>query len=162
LKAGTCLADTVKYSEDLEREQGEKASLVASYEKQKAIFDSYVESVGVLQKAKGPVDTFMRELESQQSALESEQLALQQTIRAGRRRFLDADPQERQGLPKDDTILLAFWICFIIGISAAAAAFLVTYGDAMNLLTTQQKSMVFLAILLFCMGIAFYFIRRYA
>ena len=166
LKQGACLADDVRYSEDLERELGEKEALVTRFEKQKAIFDSYLESVGVLQNAKGPIDTFMNDLSSQQSALESEQYALQQKLRAGRRRFMDAEPQTGTSIlglqTSDDKILLVFWICFIVGIAVAAAVFLVTYGESLNLLTPQQKVTVFLAVMLFCMGFAFVFIRWYA
>jgi hypothetical protein len=167
LKDSTCLSDDVKFAEDLERELREKEALVARFEKQKAIFDSYIESVGVLQNAKGPIDTFMQDLESQQSALTAEQYALQQKIRAGRRRFLDAEPQAGTtsilGLQTtDDKILLAFWICFLTGISVATAIFLLKYGESMNLLTPQQKITVFLGFLLACGGLAFFFIRRYA
>ncbi len=173
LKQSTCLADGIKYAEEIEREGGERDALVAEYTKQKTIFDSYLQSVGVLQNARGPFDTYMEDLNSQQAALTTELMDMEQRIRAGRRRFLDAEPQSGGtsffglglglGLgTTDDKVLLVFWICFILGILSGALVFLVVYGDSLELLTFQQKATVLVGLLLFCMGVAFYFIRTYA
>jgi hypothetical protein len=167
LKQGSCLSDAAKYAEEIERETAEKDALVSRYTQQKATFDSYIDSIDVLQNARGPFDTYMRDLNSQQSTLAAEQMEMEQRIRAGRRRFLDADPQSGVtsilGMETtDDKVLLVFWICFILGLMLGALVFLRVYGDSLQLLTVQQKVTVFLGVLLFSMGIAFYFIRNYA
>jgi hypothetical protein len=166
-KNSGCIADADTYAEEIEREMTAKEDLVNRYTVQKATFDSYIESVDVLQNARGPFDTYMQDLNSQQSSLAAEQVEMEQRIRAGRRRFLDADPQSGVtsilGMETtDDKVLLVFWICFTLGIMSGALVFLRIYGDALQLLTVQQKVTVFLGVLLFSMGVAFYFIRQYA
>jgi hypothetical protein len=166
LRSGTCLADSVKYAEEIEIETAAKTDLVNRYSEQKRIFDSYLESVDVLQNARGPFDTYMKDLDSQQSALAAEKTELEQRIRAGRRRFLDAGPQSGAlavlGLETtDDKVLLVFWICFTAGILVGGLVFLGISGDALQL-SGQQKGLVLAGTVLFSMGIAFYFIRNYA
>jgi hypothetical protein len=92
---------------------------------------------------------------------------LQQSIRAGRRRFLDDDPQRKVanvlGLQTtDDKILLAYWICFLFGLTAVYTLVLVMYGDALNLQTGQQKVGVYFVLILLSAGISYYFIYKYA
>lgn len=166
LRKSTCLSDEVKYGEEIEASSNQKNDLVARYTAQKEMFDSYLDSVKVLQNARGPFDTYLQELEDQKAALVAENYEIQQRMRAGRRRFMDAAPQggvkSVLGLQTaDDKVLLAFWICFSLGIAAIALVFLIKYGESLNLMTTQQKIVVFLVILGFCMGVAFYFIRNY-
>jgi hypothetical protein len=166
LRSSECLSEETKYAEELEREMGEKATLADTYTKQNELFGSYIEAVGVLQSAKGPFDTYIKELETEQAALETEYTNLQQKIRAGRRRFMDNDPQggvkSVLGLQTaDDKILLAFWICFTVSIMAVEVLLMRKYGDALQLLTLQQKVAIFLVVLAVCMGIAHYFIRNY-
>ncbi len=167
LRKSECLSEGAKYAEELEREMGEKGTLVDEYTKQNELFGSYIEAVGVLQSAKGPFDTYIKELETEQKSLETEYTKLQQKIRAGRRRFMDNDPQggvkSVLGLQTaDNKILLAFWICFTVAILAGEVLLMRKYGDVLQFLTLQQKVAVFIVVLALCMGIAHYFIRTYA
>lgn len=167
LRKTDCLSEETKYAEELEIQLGEKTALVDNYTKQKELFNSYIEAVGVLQTAKGPFDTYMKELETEQTTLESEYTAIQQKIRAGRRRFLDNDPQggvkSVLGLQTaDDKVLLAFWICFVVGIMAVQILIMRKYGEVLQILSLQQKVAVFLVGLVLSMAIAHYFIRTYA
>jgi hypothetical protein len=167
LRQTDCLSEDTKYAEELEREMAEKTTLVDAYTKQNDLFTSYIDAVKVLQSAKGPFDTYMSELDTEQKTLESEYTSLQQKIRAGRRRFIDSEPQSGVksvlGLQTaDDKVLLAFWICFAVGIIAVEILIMRKYGDILQILTLQQKVAVFLVVLALCMGIAHYFIRTYA
>jgi hypothetical protein len=167
LRQTDCLSEDTKYAEELEREMAEKTTLVDAYTKQNDLFTSYIDAVRVLQSAKGPFDTYMSELDTEQKTLESEYTSLQQKIRAGRRRFIDSEPQSGVksvlGLQTaDDKVLLAFWICFAVGIIAVEILIMRKYGDILQILTLQQKVAVFLVVLALCMGIAHYFIRTYA
>ena len=168
-----CLSNTAKYAQEIEiyltdpTNEDSKANLVQKYDKAKSIFASYLESVGVLQTARGPFDTYMRDLEAKEAELNAEYIKIQQGIRAGRRRFLDSDPQSGVtsvlGLQTaDDKVLLAFWICFAAGILVLEFFLLKQYGGVLQLVSTQQKIAIFLAVLALCMGIAQLFIRMYA
>jgi hypothetical protein len=165
--ASDCLPNDVKYKEEIEALQRDKNTLIRQYNEQKDVFDTFVSSVDVLQNARGPIDKFMDDLEEKKKALEKEHYELQQSIRAGRRRFLDNDPQggvtSILGLnTADDKILLAFWICFIFGIATILTLILIRYGDILQLITIQQKVAVFTVVILLCIGIAYAFIRRFA
>ncbi len=168
-----CLSDTAKYAQEIElyltdpTNPDSKSNLVQKYDKAKAIFTSYLESVDVLQTARGPFDTYMRDLEAKETELNAEYIKIQQGIRAGRRRFLDSDPQSGVtsvlGLQTaDDKVLLAFWICFAAGIIVLEFFLLRQYGGILQLVSVQQKIAIFLAVLALCMGIAQLFIRMYA
>jgi hypothetical protein len=95
-----------------------------------------------LVEASAPLATsYMREVDANKANLEETNYEIQQSIRAGRRRFMDAGPQDGVssflGLQtKDDKILLFFWISYIIGITAITVGLLLFYGRGM---TFQQK-----------------------
>ncbi len=142
-------------------------TLVARYEAEKAIFTNLLEATSISQNATGPIDSYMAELESKSTLLDEENYNLQQGIRAGRRRFLDDDPQRKVanvlGLQTtDDKVLLAFWICFLLGLTAIYTVVIFHYGDALNLQTGQQKVGVFVTMILLSVGITYYFIYRFA
>lgn len=163
----TCLPNNVKFKEQIASLSNERAALVESYTKALDVFDTFVDSVDVLQNARGPIDIFMEDLKNEQIELEKEQYELQQKIRAGRRRFLDSDPQggvqSILGLQTaDDKILLAFWVCFILGIASVFLAFVLKYGENLEITNTLQKSTALVVLILVSIGIAHFFIRNYA
>jgi|LauGreDrversion4_2_1035121.scaffolds.fasta_scaffold340184_2 hypothetical protein len=142
-------------------------TLQTKLDAQKAIFDNLVDATNISQNATGPIDAYVQELDSQFNTLKEENYTLQQGIRAGRRRFLDDDPQRKVanvlGLQtSDDKVLLAFWICFVVGLIAVYSVVLYMYGDALNLQTGQQKVGVFVVMILLSVGTAYYFIYKYA
>lgn len=144
-----------------------RTTLQSSLEAQKAIFTNLLDATSISQNSQGPLDAYVDELEAEYKSLEDERYALQQSIRAGRRRFLDEDPQRKVanvlGLQTtDDKILLVYWICFLFGLSAIYSLVLVMYGDALNLQTGQQKVGVFFVLILLSAGISYYFIYKYA
>jgi hypothetical protein len=173
-KQSDCIkSDTVKYAEEINTQlydaslPDSKLNLVNEYSQAKAIFDSYRDSVGVLQNARGPFDTYMQELETEEDTLNAEYIKIQQSLRSGRRRFMDADPQAGVtsilGLQTtDDKVLLAFWVCFAAGILALEFLILRKYGDLLQFTNIQQKIAAVLVTLGLCMGIAHLFIRKFA
>ncbi len=173
-KNSDCItSNTVKYAEEINAQlydaskTDSKVTLMNEHTKVKSIFDSYRESVGILQNARGPFDTYMRELEAEEDKLNAEYVQIQQSIRAGRRRFLDEDPQSGVtsilGLQtSDDKILLAFWVCFVAGILALEFLILHKYGAILQFTSVQQKVAAVMVILGLSMGIAHLFIRKFA
>ncbi len=166
LRSGPCLTDNVKYAEEIESSLKQKEQLVADFDKERIQFESYLDSVGVLQNARGPFDTYLADLKAQYAALEKENYDIQQRIRAGRRRFMDAEPQRGVksilGLQTtDDKILLAFWICFAIAVLAIEFVILMKYGEELQILSNQQKAVFMMVGLLFAAGIAFFAIRKF-
>ena len=142
-------------------------TLQTKLDAQKTIFLNLLDATNISQNATGPIDAYVQELDTQYDTLKEENYTLQQGIRAGRRRFLDDDPQRKVanvlGLQtKDDKILLAFWICFLLGLTAIYSVVLLMYGDALNLQTGQQKVGVFFVLILLSVGTAYYFIYKYA
>ena len=108
----------------------------------------------------------MAEMIKDEEDLLKEYIQLQLGILEGRRRFLDNDPQggvtSVLGLQTaDDKILLAFWICFVVGIILVQIVLFNVYGGALQYLNLQQKVTIFLVVLAISMGIAQYFIRTY-
>lgn len=167
LRNSTCLENETKYSEEIGTLKQQTDALTSQYETQRGLFDTYISSAEVLQNARGPFDTYMRELTAEKADLEKRQIELQQQIRAGRRRFIDDSPQD--GVTSvlgqrttDDKVLLTFWICFTVAIVAGIIVFLLKYGQALNLLTVQQKVVVGITIWAFCVAIAGFSIRRFA
>jgi hypothetical protein len=161
-----CLPDNLKYAKEIDGLQQEINLLVDQKATQKTKFDAYIGTVEILQNARGPFDTYMAELIKEEEDLKKEYIQLQQGIRAGRRRFLDSDPQggvtSVLGLQTaDDKILLAFWICFAVAIILVEIVLLKVYGGALQYLNLQQKVTIFIVVLAICMGIAQYFIRTY-
>ena len=149
------------------KRQDIRNTLQTKLDAQKAIFDNLLEATSISQNATGPIDSYVQELDAQYNALKEENYTLQQGIRAGRRRFLDDDPQWKVanvlGLQtSDDKVLLSFWICFLIGLVAVYSVILFLYGDAMNLQTGQQKVGVFVVMILLSVGTAYFFIYKYA
>lgn len=144
-----------------------KTSLQDKLDAQKAIFENLLDATSLSQNSQGPLDSYVDTMTDEMKTLEDERFNLQQSIRAGRRRFLDDDPQRKVanvlGLQTtDDKILLAFWVCFVFGLTAVYTAILVMYGDTLNLQTGQQKVGVFFVLLLLSIGTAYFFIYKYA
>jgi hypothetical protein len=142
-------------------------TLQTKLDAQKAIFQNLVDATSISQNATGPIDSYVQELDEQYNTLVDENYTIQQGIRAGRRRFLDDDPQKKVanvlGLQTtDDKVLLAFWICFLLGMTAIYSAILLAYGDAFNLQTGTQKVGVFTTLILVSVGITYFFIYKYA
>ena len=165
-QTNNCLTPEVKYSEAIQTVLTERNNRVTQYTQQKEIMENYLKAIDAVKKATEPIDVFETNLEEERESLEKEHYELQQQIRAGRRRFLDADPQggvqSILGLQTaDDKVLLVFWICFALGVGIALLIFLLKYGDSMNLITWQQRTTVFLVLLLVSMGIALVCIRKF-
>jgi hypothetical protein len=144
-----------------------RKNLQDAFDAQKAIFSNLLDATSISQNSQGPLDSYVDTLEDEYKTLEEERYTLQQSIRAGRRRFLDDDPQRKVanvlGLQTtDDKILLAYWICFLFGLTAIYTLVLVMYGDALNLQTGQQKVGVYFVLILLSAGISYYFIYKYA
>ncbi len=167
LRDGNCLPDNTKYAEEIEQNAQDKAKLISRFEEQERIFNSYMESVDTLQNARGPFDTYMTEMKAEMDKLTQENYDLQQSIRAGRRRFMDAQPQGGVGSflglkTSDNRVLFMFWIAFVAGIVALELVLLLQFGAALGIETTQQKITVIVAGLAIATGIAYTAIRRFA
>lgn len=167
LRESQCLTPEVRFAEEIDRDTQILNQIQSDLDTEKAKFTAYLSTLDTLQHARGPFDTYMRELDAEEKALAAEHIKLQQQIRAGRRRFLDNDPQggvtSVLGLQTaDDKILLAFWICFAVGVMAIQVILMKYFGDVLQLLSLQQKIAIFLGVLAVSMGIAQYFIRTYA
>ncbi len=162
LRTGTCLADKSLYAEEIEALNATKSKLTEEYTTQKQIFEAQIASIGILQNARGPFDTYYQDLLEEQRKLEKENYEIQQRIRAGRRRFIDAGPQD--GLfsflgikTADDKALLGFWVAYLVGISLATLAILQT-----SPLSVSQKSTTLLGVILLGATIAYFIIRYFA
>lgn len=167
LRDSSCLTPEVRYAEEINTASQELNLIQSSLDTEKAKFTAYLGTLDTLQHARGPFDTYMRELNAEEKALTAEHIKLQQQIRAGRRRFLDNEPQG--GVTSvlgfqtaDDKVLLTFWICFAVGVMAIEVILMKYFGDVLQLLSLQQKIAIFLGVLAVCMGVAQYFIRTYA
>ena len=161
-----CLPDSIQYAAEITGLQQEIYTLVDQKAREKTKFDAYIGTVEILQNARGPFDTYMAELNKEEEDLKKEYIQLQQNIRAGRRRFLDNDPQggvtSILGLQTaDDKILLVFWICFMAGIIMAQILLFKHYGGVLQYLSLQQKVTIFLVVLIVCVAVAQYFIRTF-
>jgi hypothetical protein len=163
IRGSQCVSDSLKYAEEVDAVVGDITRLTDDKETEKTKFEAYVGTVEILQNARGPFDTYMAELIQEETDLNKEYIQLQQGIRAGRRRFLDAGPQDGVtsivGLQTaDDKILLVFWICFGMGILLMGIVLLKHDGGVLNI---QQKITILLVGLALSMGIAHYFIRTF-
>lgn len=139
----------------------------AKFEAEATILESLLETARTADVQAGPLQAYYNDMEAQKKALQEENYALQQQIRAGRRRFLDSDPQEGvlgiRGLQtSDDQIMLTFWIAFTLAILVGIVLVILKYGEAMGLTTVNQK--VGLGVVLFLLAylITYYFIYNYA
>ena len=111
-----------------------------------------------------PILSYGNELNEEKKKLEDESYSLQQSIRAGRRRFMDNGPQEGiasiLGLQtRDDKVLLIFWISYIVGVSAIVVALTVVYGRS---LSSQQKIGFGFSAILIAVIVAYLAILRFA
>jgi hypothetical protein len=167
LRNSNCLANDTKYAEELERNAQEKDALLTEYNQQKEIFGSYMDSVDVLQNARGPFDTYMAEMKAEMEALTTENYELQQSIRAGRRRFMDAQPQSGVasflGLKtSDNRVLLIFWVTFVTAIVALTILLLLQFGEALGIESTKQKIAVIVGTVGITAAVAYIIIRQFA
>ncbi len=167
LRNSDCLPNDTKYAEELERNAQEKDALVTEYNAQKEIFNSYIDSVDVLQGARGPFDTYMAEMKAEMDTLSAENYDLQQSIRAGRRRFMDAQPQAGVasflGLKTSDNhVLLIFWVTFVTAIVALTILLLLQFGEALGIESNQQKIAVVVGTVGIAAAVAYIAIRQFA
>jgi hypothetical protein len=140
--------------------QAKRDKLAAQFEAQKSIFETYSSALKVIPR----FDYLTKFLTSTNSELDQENYKIEQSIRAGRRRFMDAEPQDGVssilGLQtKDDKILLLFWIAFVIGITATTVAILSIYGRTMSF---QQRLGSGFSMILVSIVIAYFSIVRFA
>lgn len=130
------------------------------------IADSYLATLRTIKDARAPFDAYAEDLAAQKKALEDENIELQQKIRAGRRRFMDDGPQEGVssilGLQTtDDKVLLAFWICFGVGMFGTLVLAL-RMLPFLATLSSQQKIAVLLGGLAASYVVAYAAIARFA
>lgn len=131
------------------------------------VFDSLFETLLLSNKTQAPVIKYQSELENQKKALETENYRLHQGIRAGRRRFMDADPQTGVanigGLrTTDDKIVLTFWIGYAFFLLISLFIFLRIYGDTMGLDTGKKRLGFGTVVFGLLFGLAYYCIYRFA
>lgn len=139
----------------------------AKFEAEAAILQSLLEAANTTDIQSAPLQAYYEDLLKQQRALEEENYTLQQQIRAGRRRFMDNEPQEGVlGIPglqtTDDRIMLVFWVFFGFFLAVAIYMCLAIYGEAMGFTAINQKITAALVVFLIAYLIAYYFIYNFA
>lgn len=139
----------------------------SKFDAEAVILRSLLETVRTTNNQSAPLQAYYDELQAQQKALEEENYNLQQQIRAGRRRFLDMEPQEGVlsilGLrTSDDRIMLVFWLFYGFSILVGIVLGITMYGESFGLLSMNQKVGLGVALFLGAYFIAFFFIYNYA
>ena len=180
----TAKQDVTKYQEELyavnpvlaanERKAILQADLAAyvvqqqkDFENEEVVYSELSDALGLSTMTKKPLQEYAAELTAERDALLKENYELHKGIRAGRRRFLDADPQSGVtsvlGLrTTDDKIMLTFWICYIVFIVVACFFYMNLYAASFGLETFQQKIGITVIITAFMYGVAYFAVVRFA
>jgi hypothetical protein len=142
-------------------------TLQNKFDVEKLTFSSLLETLRLSQQIRSPADDYMTELESQKATLQEENYTLQQQIRAGRRRFMNNDPNggvESIGAlkTKDDRILLLFWIPYMCVAAITAFILMKRFEFLLNLASSKAKMMFVLGVMSMFYATAFLAIKRYA
>jgi hypothetical protein len=135
--------------------------------KEMDIFDKYMRMAKNAQMAQKPLEEYSQELQTELQQDQKELVKYERDVRAGRRRFLDNDPQERVSnvlgiYTTDDKILLAFWTVYLILIAVATFVLIAMYGEQMGLDSMGKKVGTYGFMILACYGIAYFFIYKFA
>ena len=117
--------------------------------------------------ARSPLTDYTRDLDAEIATLQQEKYELHQNIRAGRRRFMDDDPQGGVsgvlGLKtRDDKILLTYWIAFSVWLAAVCILAIGLYGQRLGLTTVIKKVGFVVAVYIAAFFASWFFISRYA
>ena len=121
-------------------------------------FNSKIADADSLVKVIGPLQSYNEEMTKELEELHEKEKKYTHEERFFRRNFLDNKPQEGVSSilfqrTADDKVLLAFWICFLIGVSALVAVGMTVYGPRIG---DQNKQLqVGVAIVLALWGIAY-------
>jgi hypothetical protein len=144
-----------------------KAEKTTVFKNEMGIFETLLETLRLSNRTKQPVEAYVGDLQKERTALEQENYRLQQSIRAGRRRFLDDDPQGGvvnvgPFATTDDRIMLFFWITYAFFLVVGLFILFGLYGSQFGLETTKQKIGFGSTVFLLLFGIAYWVITRYA
>lgn len=143
-----------------------KAQKQAIFDAEKQEFEGLLDMLRLSSRTQEPIGVYVQELKHEQKVLERENYRLQQQIRAGRRRFLDDDPQGGVGVgairTSDDRVMLFFWIAYALFLITGLVILFGVYGGQMGLETKKQKLGFGATVFLLLYGIAYWAITRYA
>ena len=143
-----------------------KAQKQAIFDAEKEEFEGLLEMLRLSNRTQEPIEAYVKELKNEQLSLERENYRLQQQIRAGRRRFLDDDPQGGVGVgairTSDDRVMLFFWIAYALFLVTGLVVLFGVYGGQFGLETKKQKLGFGATVFLLLYGIAYWAVTRYA
>lgn len=137
------------------------------FQKELEMFDKYLQMAKNAQVAQKPLEEYSQELQTELQKEQTELVKYERDVRAGRRRFLDNDPQEQVSnvlgiYTTDDKILLAFWILYLILIAVGTFVLIALYGETLGLDTMGKKVGTYGFMIMACYGIAYFFIYKFA
>lgn len=108
-------------------------------------FNSKIADADSLVKAIGPLESYKEEMKNELAELHAKEKKYTHEERFFRRNFLDNKPQEGVSVfafqhTADDKVLLAFWICFLVGVSSLVAVGMAVYGNRIGDQTKQIQA----------------------
>jgi hypothetical protein len=137
------------------------------FNKELEMFEKYIQMAKNAQMAQKPLEDYSQELQTELQQERTELVKYERDVRAGRRRFLDNDPQEQVSnvlgiYTTDDKILLGFWIVYLLLIAVATFVLIAMYGEKMGLDSMGKKAGMYGFMIATCYGIAYFFIYKFA
>lgn len=107
-----------------------------------------------------PLEEYLKELQTKKTRLDKENEALDRSIRAGRRRFLDGSPQEGVSSvlgqkTNDDKILLAFWSSILVFVTLSVFVYIRAFNK-------EQRVLPYASTLIVVYILAYVCIYKYA
>ncbi len=154
--------------ERITKEYNEFVSLrFAELTKESSEYRKNVQVLKNLELAKQPMAEYATELQMDVENANKELTQYERSIRAGRRRFLDNDPQEQVSSTfgiqtTDDKIMLAFWIAYLLLIVIVTFVFVTYYSETLGLDSIWKRIGFDFFLIATFYGIAYFFVYKFA